>query len=129
MKSRRPDRRRGGRRRAEGWGRLAESLAVWRLRAAGWQILARDWRRPQGEIDIVARRGGVLAIVEVKARADFARAADAVLPRQKLRIARAAEAFIASRPELAGLDVRFDAVLVVPWRIPRHVGDAWRSQR
>lgn len=122
-----PEQRRKNRRRAENWGRIAESLAIWRLRAAGWRILARDWRRPQGEIDIVARRGRVLAIIEVKARADLASAAYAVLPRQQRRIVRAAAAFVAGRPDLASLDLRFDAVLVAPWRLPRHIDDAWRS--
>jgi hypothetical protein len=56
------------RHRAERWGRIAERLCRWHLRLRGWRIIAADWRCPSGEIDIVARRRGVLAIVEVKSR-------------------------------------------------------------
>jgi len=67
-------------------GRRAEALAAWRLRLAGWRILARNLKLPQGEIDIVARRGAVVAFVEVKTRAELATAADAVTARQRRRI-------------------------------------------
>ena len=83
------------RRRAERRGRLAEWLCLWHLRLRGWRIVARGWRCPAGEIDIVARRGGMLAIIEVKSRGDVAVAAAALAPRQRRRIARAAEAFLA----------------------------------
>jgi putative endonuclease len=106
-------------------GRRAEALAAWRLRLAGWRILARNLKLPQGEIDIVARRGGVVAFVEVKTRAEVAIAVEAVTARQRRRIRNAAAGFLALRPDLAGLVLRFDAVLVVgAW--PRHVPDAWR---
>jgi putative endonuclease len=97
------------------------------LRLRGWRIVARGWRCPAGEIDIVARRGKVLAIVEVKSRDKLAAAANAVTPRQRRRIGRAAEALIMSRPDFAGLDVRFDVMLVAPRRLPRHWPDAWRT--
>jgi putative endonuclease len=100
---------------------------LWHLRLRGWHILARGWRCPAGEIDIVARRGKVLAIIEVKSRGEVAVAANALTPRQRRRIARAAEALLMSRPDLAGLDLRFDVMLVAPGRLPRHWRDAWRS--
>lgn len=112
--------------RAWTFGRLAESLCAWHLRLRGYRILARRFRTPVGEIDIVARRGGILAVVEVKARADAALALESLRPRQRARIMRAAEAFIAARPALAGMDVRFDVMVVVPWRPPDHIQDAWR---
>jgi len=93
----------------------------------GWRIVARDWRCPAGEIDIIARRGQVLAIIEVKARATVADAVSSVTPRQRRRIARAAASFLAARPELAGSSVRFDVMLVAPRRIPRHLPGAWRA--
>lgn len=114
---------------AERRGRFAEWLCRWHLRLRGWQIVARGWRCPAGEIDLVARRGKVLAIIEVKSRGEFAAAANALTPRQRRRIARAAEALIASRSDLAGLDVRFDLMLVAPKRLPRHWPDAWRHDR
>ena len=114
------------RRRAYGAGRKAETLAAWWLRLKGYRILARGLRLPVGEIDLVARRGGCLAFVEVKRRATLAAALEAVTPHQRRRILRAAETWLAGRPDLAGLDVRFDALLLVPGRRPRHLPDAWR---
>jgi putative endonuclease len=119
-----PLRRQQARRR----GRLAEWLCRWHLRLRGWHIVACDWRCPSGEIDILARRGGVLAVVEVKSRGDLATAAEAVLPRQRRRIVRAAASFLAGRPDLAGLALRFDVMLVAPLRPPRHLADAWRGE-
>lgn len=116
------DRRRQARRR----GRSAEFLCRWHLRLRGWRILAIDWRCPSGEIDILARRGRLLAVVEVKTRGDFATAAGAVQPQQQRRIARAAQSFLAMRPDLAGLMLRFDVMLVAPRRLPRHLTDAWQ---
>jgi len=115
------------RRRAERRGRFAEWLSVWHLRLRGWHIVARGWRCPVGEIDIVARRGKTLAIIEVKSRAEAATAASALSPRQRRRIARATEALLVSRPDLAGLDPRFDVMLVPAKRLPRHWPDAWRT--
>jgi putative endonuclease len=97
------------------------------LRLRGWRILASDWRCPAGEIDILARRRGVLAAIEVKSRPDFATGAAALLPRQRRRIARAVEAFLTMRPELATLAIRFDVMVVEPLRLPRHLPGAWRS--
>jgi putative endonuclease len=115
------------RRQAQRRGRVAEWLCLWHLRLRGWRVLARDWRCPSGEIDILARRGGVLAVIEVKLRSDAGSAAEALRPRQKRRIARAAEAFLLSRPDLAGLDLRFDLMLVARSRLPRHWPGAWRA--
>jgi putative endonuclease len=115
------------RQRAYRRGDLAEFLCRVHLRLRLWRIVARDWRCPAGEIDIVARRGGVLAIIEVKARATANDAASAVSPKQRRRIARAASAFLLTRPELAGLTVRFDVMLVATLRAPRHLPDAWRA--
>lgn len=114
------------RRGAELWGRWAEALAAWRLRLTGYHIVARRFRVPQGEVDLVARRGGVLAMVEVKARTDAGSAADALQPRQRRRIERAALAFLQRHPELSALHLRFDLMLIVPRRWPRHIIDAWR---
>jgi len=118
---------RSRRQQAERRGRNAELLCRWHLRLRGWHIVARDWRCPSGEIDILARRRGVLAIIEVKSRGDEDSAAAAILPRQRRRIARAAAAFLLTRPDLAGLALRFDVMLVAPRRMPRHLPDAWRA--
>ena len=85
------------------------------------------WRCPPGEIDILARHGKVLAVIELKSRGEFASAAAALAPRQRRRIARAAEAFLLRRSDLANLDLRFDLMLVAPLRLPRHWQGAWRT--
>jgi putative endonuclease len=114
------------RRRAFRRGHAAEVLCLWHLRLRGYRILARRFRVPSGEIDLIARRGSVLAAIEVKARDTLATASESLTPRQRRRIARALEHFLAQRPDLAGLALRFDVMLVEPRRWPRHLVDAWR---
>jgi putative endonuclease len=106
-------------------GLSAETRAAAFLLAKGYRIVARRWRSPVGEIDLVARRGRVLVFVEVKARVRFDDAAEAVTPRQQRRITAAAAAWLASHPHDVGRDIRFDVVLVAPWRIPRHLPAAF----
>lgn len=115
------------RRRARRRGQVAEWLCLWHLRLRGWQIVERRWRCPSGEIDILARRGRVLAVVEVKSRREAETAALALAPRQRRRIIRAAEAFLVSRPDLAQLELRFDLMLVGRLRLPQHWRGAWRA--
>jgi len=115
------------RRRAERRGHWAERLGLWHLRLRGYRVLARRFRVPSGEIDLIVRRRGVIAAIEVKARADFATAGEAVSERQRRRIARALEHFLVFHPELSRLVLRFDVMLVAPGRWPRHIADAWRT--
>lgn len=114
------------RRSAEIRGRRAESLAAWWLRLKGWRILARRARVAGGEVDIVARRGGTLIFVEVKARATIA-AADLALDELRMRRVIAAAERLAGRYMRPSDKVRFDAMYVVPRRLPRHVTDIWRG--
>ena len=102
-------------------GLSAESRASAFLMAKGYRILARRFRTPQGEIDIVARKRNLLAFVEVKARASLDEAAYAVTPRQQARIIAAAQAWLMAHPEHANFDMRFDAMLIAPRRLPRHL--------
>ena len=114
------------RQKAHRLGHAAEWRAVWRLRLAGYSILARRYKTRVGEIDIVARRGGVLAFVEVKARADLEAAGYSLYGRQFGRVSRAASLFVAHHPHYAAHSLRFDAMLVVGlW--PRHLPDVWRA--
>ena len=110
---------------AHRFGLSAESIAATLLLAKGYRILARRWRSPVGEIDIIARSRTTLVFVEVKARDRLDDAAEAVLLRQRRRIADAAAAWLARRPDLAELAMRFDVVLVAPGRLPRHVTGAF----
>jgi putative endonuclease len=102
-------------------GLSAEARATAWLIAKGYRILAKRFRSPYGEIDIVARRRNLLAFVEVKARATLDDAAYAVTPRQQQRIINAAQAWLMTHPEHADFDLRFDAMLIAPRRLPRHL--------
>jgi putative endonuclease len=106
-------------------GISAESRAAAFLIAKGFRILARRWRSPVGEIDIIARRRTLLIFVEVKARANLDDAAWSVTERQRQRIAAAAEVWLAHNPDARIRDIRFDAMLVAPGRIPRHITAAF----
>ena len=106
-------------------GISAESRAAAFLIAKGFRILARRWRSPVGEIDIIARRRSLLVFVEVKARDRLDDAAWSVTDRQRLRIAAAAEVWLAQNADDRIRDIRFDAMLVAPGRIPRHILSAF----
>jgi len=108
-------------------GISAESRAAAYLIAKGFRILARRWRSPVGEIDIVARRRHLLVFVEVKARADLDQAAESVTPRQRHRIAAAAEVWLATNGADGFRDIRFDAILVAPGKMPRHIPAAFET--
>ena len=112
---------------AFGLGISAESRAAAWLIAHGYRILARRWKSPLGEIDIIAARRHTLIFVEVKARASLDEAAEAVTERQKRRIAAAAEAWLAAYPQPAIRDIRFDAILVALGKLPRHIQAAFES--
>jgi len=118
----------GDRRAAEIRGRWGERIARWLLRLKGYRILAAGYRVSVGEIDILARRGRVVAITEVKIRAGLDDAAWSIAPRQRRRIARAAEQYLQGRPDLRDCSIRFDAILVAPWRWPRHIRGAWTME-
>jgi putative endonuclease len=106
-------------------GLRAETLCCWWLRLKGYRVLERRTRTPVGEIDILARRGKVLAVIEVKQRKSRESAGAAVSEHQRRRLSRAARWILASRPRLARLSLRYDAMLVAPWRLPRHLPGAW----
>ncbi|MDR6952614.1 putative endonuclease [Ancylobacter sp. 3268] len=105
----------------------AEEAAARLLVHQGFNILARRVRTPRGEIDLVARREGLLLFVEVKARSGLRAAAESLLIRQRRRIAAAAEIYLAAHPELAGLDMRLDVVLLAPGRAPMHLPGAFEA--
>ena len=106
-------------------GLSAEAKAAALLMAKGYRILARRFRTPHGEIDIVARKSDLLAFVEVKARASLDDAAYAVTPRQQQRIIDAAQGWLMAHPEHGEFELRFDVVLVAPKSLPRHLKAAF----
>ena len=122
----RPPRRRStqARQSAEAAGRRAERIAGWWLRLKGWRILDRRVRTPAGEVDIIARRGNLVAFVEVKTRATAAELDFAIDERRLARVAAAAEVLM---PRYAGPgdDIRVDVILLAPGTRPRHIENAW----
>ncbi|RCS24865.1 YraN family protein [Phyllobacterium salinisoli] len=110
-------------------GHSAERLASFALMLKGFRILARRYRTRLGEIDLIARRGDLVLIVEVKARTTLEAAMDAVNHTSMRRIEAAADLWLARQPDRALLSLRFDLVAVLPWRWPRHVPAAFTSFR
>jgi putative endonuclease len=110
-------------------GISAESRAALFLIAKTYRILARRWRTPFGEIDIVARRRNELVFFEVKARDTLDDAAEAVTERNKQRIIAAAELWLAHHPEDAQRAIRFDVILMVPGKMPHHIVNAFDATR
>ncbi len=108
-------------------GRAAEAAAQVALERDGWQILARRLRTPAGEIDLVAEKGGLLAIIEVKARPKLADAAASLSARQQARLVSAAEIILADNPLWGSEGVRFDMLLVDAAGAVRRIADAFRG--
>lgn len=106
-------------------GLSAESRAAAWLIAKGFRILARRWRSPAGEIDIIARRRHLLIFVEVKARATLDDAAYSVTPQQRQRITAAADIWLSQHDVGAITDIRLDAVLIAPGKLPQHIPAAF----
>jgi len=102
-------------------GPEAERRVRRHYRLRGYRILAANARAAGYELDIVVRRGRTVVICEVKARtgAEYGGPLEAVGPEKARRVRQAAEAWLAQRPELAELDVRFEAVAVSGRRIER----------
>lgn len=112
---------------AEARGRYAETLVESRLRAEGWQALARRCRTPAGEIDLVMEREGLLAFIEVKRRASLLEAAHALSGRQRGRLWAAAECWCAANPGHGAAGIRFDLLLVDDEGRMRRIADAFRG--
>ncbi len=108
-------------------GLLAEELAALMLRLKGYRILARRFRTGRGEIDLIVRRGDTVAFVEVKARARIDLAIEAVGTGTRRRIIDAARIWISRNTENPNSVYRFDIVVVVPWRLPRHLENAFEG--
>ena len=116
-------------------GLSAERWACWLLRLKGYRILAVNWRCAAGEVDILARRGSVLAAIEVKRRMESETGADAtallaISAKQQARVARAAEVFMGRRADCRNVTLRLDAITVLPgflWPRLRHYPAAWQG--
>ncbi|WP_296676191.1 YraN family protein [Novosphingobium sp.] len=111
------------RERRERDGRRGEALAAWYLRLKGWRILARRVKTPRGEIDLIAKRGGMICFVEVKWRASAAEADQAIDQWRLRRVIDAAQA-VSAQYARQGEDIRVDVLLLAPGRLPRHIVNA-----
>lgn len=110
---------------AESFGRRGEDLAAWYLRSKLYRILARRFKTPVGEIDLIVNRFGTLVFVEVKARQRRADELDALLHVNRRRLVQAARYFMTRNPKLAELPMRFDVIFLAPFSWPRHVKNAF----
>ncbi|MBO6553871.1 MAG: YraN family protein [Roseitalea sp.] len=115
------------RRKAERRGHAGETRAAWLMRLKGFRIVARRYKCRAGEIDLIARRGDLVAIVEVKARPSLGEAMDAVTAHTARRIIGATDHWLAGQPDHGRLSVRFDLVAILPGRWPIHVPAAFSA--
>ncbi|EFO32193.1 conserved hypothetical protein [Roseibium sp. TrichSKD4] len=115
------------RKKAYGLGLSAESRAAWALRLTGWRILKHRYKTKAGEIDLIAKKGKTVAFVEVKARKTRRAAMEAVSPSNQRRIIRAARIFVAEHPKAGFYSLRFDVVIVRPWRWPERIANAFQA--
>ncbi len=113
------------RQRAERRGHFAEYLAAAWLIAKGYRVLAMRYRTKRGEIDLIVRKGDLIAFVEVKARKHEGAALDAVSYGAQHRIRAASEVWLSRRRDGGRLSYRYDVVAVLPGRLPRHFPDAF----
>ncbi len=117
-----------GRRRHERRGHRGEWLAAAALMVKGYRIVARRYRTKLGEIDLIARRGDLVIIVEVKVRPTLLEAMDAIGRMSERRINAAADLWLARQPDYARLSIRFDMVAVLPRRWPVHVENIFQGR-
>lgn len=115
-------------RHAQARGIDTEAAAATALTRDGWTVHARRLRTASGEVDLVAEKDGLLAIVEVKSRPTLADAAYALTARQRARLIAAAEIVLADHPEWGANGVRFDVIVVDAAGAVRRIADAFRSE-
>lgn len=111
---------------AERRGRIGETIAAWWLRLHGWRILAARVRLRVGEVDLIAKRGRMVAFIEVKARSKVADL-DAAIDAFRLRRVAAAANALSAKFAPNGEDIRIDVILIAPFALPRHLTNVWHG--
>jgi len=106
-------------------GIRAETYAAWFLRFQGFHIAARRFKTRFGEIDLIARRGSLVLIVEVKARATVAEAMEAISLNAEQRIAAAADYWLSQQADHARLCLRFDLIAICPRKFPVQIANCF----
>ena len=109
-------------------GHSSEWLAAAALMLKGFRIVARRYRTKLGEIDLIARRGNLVLVVEVKARKTLMEAMEAIAYESERRIEGAADLWLTRQRDHAKLSMRFDMVAVLPWRWPVHVENIFHGR-
>lgn len=106
-------------------GILAEYLALVWLMLKAYRPVARRYKTPVGEIDLIVCRGRALVFVEVKARRNQDDAAHAIHTKNQSRVVRASQYFLNAHPRYADYQVRFDAILITWYKRPHHLVHAF----
>lgn len=119
---------RGSRQKAYLRGHRGEWMAALALMLKGYRIVARRWKTKLGEVDLIARRGDLVLVVEVKCRPTLLEAMDAIGYQSQRRIEAAADLWLMRQPDFAKLSVRFDMVAVLPRRWPVHVENIFQGR-
>jgi putative endonuclease len=110
-------------------GHRGEWLASLLLLTKGFRVVERRYRTPLGEIDLIARRGDLVLMVEVKARPTLMAAMEAIGRQSEHRIESAADLWLSRQRDFGRLSVRFDMIAVLPWRWPVHVENVFYARR
>ncbi|MEZ5690086.1 MAG: YraN family protein [Rickettsiales bacterium] len=114
-------------------GIAAEKKAAIFLWLKGYSIIETNYSCPQGEIDIIAKKGKTIIIAEVKARKNFDDCAYSITPSKRQKISKATNWFMTYGKKKSifiknnDYILRFDAILITPKRLPKHIKDAWRE--
>ena len=106
-------------------GHRAEWLAALSMVLKGFRIVARRYKTPVGEVDLIVRKRNLVVFIEVKARPDTQSALDSISRSAQRRIEAAGEWWITKQKDGARLSWRFDVIAVSPWRWPVHFEDVW----
>lgn len=109
-------------------GHRGEWLAALALTVKGYRVLARRFKTPVGEIDLIARRGDLVVIVEVKVRPTLILAMEAIARQSERRIEAAADIWLSHQRDFGRLSIRYDMVAVLPWRWPVHVENVFSGR-
>ena len=107
-------------------GLQAERLAALWLGVKGYKILAKRYKTPVGEIDLIMKRKNILAFIEVKARQTHDQALESLTPKMRRRIEKAA-LYYCSHNNVEGRELRFDLVTVQPPFFIHHLDNAWQQ--
>ena len=112
-------------------GRASEDVAAAALVAAGWAVVARNWRRGRGELDIVALKDGILAVVEVKNVDAYGLESleRSVGPIKRLRIVETSKLFLAAHREFSSATIRYDVVAVAAGAVAHYFENAFAERR